>query len=703
MSVASGADLDKELEARAQRLRDRDPVGAARAYFELGVFRERTTSDRQAALRAYDSARSLSRSFQPVLMRLRRLLKDSGESARARLTETIDEELAVTELPERKADLLGERARAQAASGRLGEARESYAQALRLVPRHAASLRGLEIILRRALAVQGEPSLAAQLASHLDRAATAYMASPDRADGDAPLAAWLQVERARILDRVLGKPTEARTALEQAVSLEPEPGPVRASFNRYLVRHRDAAGLASSLGAEASLEKDDDRAARLLYTSARILTEQQGGPQQAGTRGGVEASEIIRLLRTAAKRAPAQTATAHRALDELVYLFEHAGETELAVATHEQRLSGLIADASTPVEAVAHEHVRLSMLETALGHVDRAAKHAERALALNPESDRARRRLDGLLTQLQRHEERLRLWEAEGNAPREIPVRVRALLRAAEIAQGELGRKDEALSQLRAAWVIAPGNPEVFDALSALLAPTARDPDDAGRGVRERVELYTLAAAASTERTRKIALYEKLASIWEDELGLPARAIEESERILALDGRHRSALLSIARNAARAADYPKLARALTTEAEIADTPEEKRRLYLRAASVWTEKGGDLGRALVLVERALPLDPNDTEGLAAHFQLLQRTGRAGEARRALELLVQREKGDARRFELLVDGALIDEQQLHRPHDAVAAYLRSSILATPCLHGRSRGSSGQERSRNPLSMR
>ena len=82
-----------------------------------------------------------------------------------------------------------------------------------------------------------------------------------------------------------------------------------------------------------------------------------------------------------------------------------------------------------------------------------------------------------------------------------------------------MGRKEEALAHLRAAWVIEPGNQAVFDALSALLAPTPRDPDDAGRNVRERIELYSLAVGTSPERTRKIVLHEKLAAIWKTSSG----------------------------------------------------------------------------------------------------------------------------------------------------------------------------------------
>src|SRR5262249_37838792 len=155
------------------------------------------------------------------------------------------------------------------------------------------------------------------------------------------------------------------------------------------------------------------------------------------------------------------------------------------------------------------------------------------ALRHDPEDASTRERLDRALQRLGRHEDRVAAWVLEGNAKRPIPVRVRAFVRAADIAERHLRRRDDAITYLRNAWVIDPGNSEVFDVLSSLLAPPARDPDadpQDARGVRARIDLYTQATHAAKDPARKIGLLEKLVSIWEDELGMPSRAIEEIER-----------------------------------------------------------------------------------------------------------------------------------------------------------------------------
>ncbi|HVY47076.1 MAG TPA: cellulose synthase, partial [Minicystis sp.] len=626
---------------------------------ELGIVEERVNQDRGAARKAYEAARGMLRTLEPALARVRRMFEGRAELDAA--LKTLDEEIAVAESDAIKADLHAERARTLDALGRLPEARAGYKDALALAPMHPASLRGLESVLRRELAAKPDPKLAEELAGHQDRLATAYAPSSERSDGDARLAAWVHVERAQVLDGpVLREAGGAQAALERAVAFDAPPGPVRDALNRHLVKHDRIKELAASSSVEADAEQDGDRASRLLYTSARLLIDRLDMPTEAS-----------HVLGRAMSRAPEGTPTARRIHTELIRLLEQTGEFESSAQVRQKRLPLL-----TDADAIAHEHVRLSEIFDQLGRADQSAYHAERALELHPTDQSTRERLDRALQRLGRHEERVRHWVGEANATRPIPVRVAALLRAADIAERHLKRREEALGHLRVAWAVDPGNGRVFDALSGLLAPPTRDVESDPRGVRARIDLYTQASHVATDPQRKIGLLEKLVSIWEDELGQPARAIEEVEKILAIEPKRRSAILALQRNAERAGDAKALAKALAAEADMTPDPNLQRALLLRAADVTEARVGDKDRGIALVDRALALDATNPDALRARFKLLDKASRYPEAKKALLSLIAREQDEDKRFGLWIEVALLDEHRLKKPYDAVEAYSQAA---------------------------
>jgi tetratricopeptide (TPR) repeat protein len=665
-AAADAMSLRAELRMRAERLKGKEPLAAARALVELGIYEERAQHERKAARKSYESARALSKSLAPALTRLRRMLEGKPESALG--LEIVGDELAVAEDESVKADLLAERARLSEIAGKLGEARRAFGEALALAPRHPASLRGLESLLRRELARAVQAPASGQtvprlkdvgpamlLAAHLERVSAAM------SDSEARMAAWVEVERAELHDDLLDQADKARAALERAVALDPTSGPVRDALTRHLVRHGNMQALVDSLLVEADSEQDDHRAARLQYAAARMLTDKLQQPASA-----------IAVLQKAVGRAPAGTSTRRRALLALVPLLEAAGD--LAGGAEGRQL--LLAE-TTDAESQTHENVALCDIYDSLGDPARAAEHARRALEIDPEDTATQERLDRALQRLGRHEDRVVAWVAQGNAKRPAPVRTAAFVRAAEISSRNLGRRDDALATLRAAWVIDPGNGEVFDALAGLLAPPARTEAQGDvRGARDRIELYTQAAHASRAPSRKVGLLEKVAHVWEDELSQPERALEVIERILEIEPTRQSAIMALQRTAARAGDARRLARGLVAEANLTSDKALSRRLLLRAADVLSDRVGDRDQALTLVDQATANDAGDPDVLRARFRLLDMAGRHDEARKALVALAGRDPTTA--FATWVEIARLDEIKLKRPHDAVRAYQEAAKI-------------------------
>lgn len=655
--------IGEELAQLIARRSRKDDVGAAWAMLEKGIHLERAAHDTAGALAAYHAARAACPTIRGVLARLRRSLTKPGDHDKALEICIAELDLAGDDVA--RADLLVEAAHHAEALGKRADARKHFERALSLVPAHPAALRGLEVSLR-----SGPAGDAAALAAHLERVAETVTPPREDEDGDRRLAAWIWVERASILDRSLKQPEAAEASLERAVALVSPPGPVRHALTRHLLRHGRRAELAKALAAEAEGEGDSRRAARLLYAAARI---------EMGLGQNVDAALLLEKA-TAKNATPGLTGP--RVYDELIRLHEQNGEDALAAEVRRARLATF-----DDPERLAHEHAQLSRIFERIGDHESSVWHAEKALGHWSDDDATRAHLDHCLDKLGKHERRVEWFLYASKRDRPPRFRADALLRAAEITDQKLGRRQDAIGHLSAAWTIDEGHPRVFEMLAGLLAPPPIDPDSpqaGARGVRGRIDLYTRGAASARLAARKVALLEKLLSIWEDELNQPARAAEVAEQILLLSPKRHTALLALGRTALRAGDWKRVVGALTTEAELLGEGEESReseeaarQLWLRAAEISAETLGDADRALGFVERALAADKKAPDALRTKWQIALGAGRHAEARKALVSLIEARSAEGQAsagelFELWLEVARLDEVFLKRPSEAVTSY-------------------------------
>ncbi len=627
-----------------------DPIGLCRAHIEMSLVAEtfgddaRATSHAEAALRVNEE-HTVAHGI------LRRRMH--GRSALSVMLAHLDHELECSTTDARSAELFVERARLLDAMGDdLYKVRDAWEHALARVPHHAAALKGFEAELVNRAHDGGEGELM-QLADHLAKMADAYLAQRD-------LAAWLLVERALILDFRLGKPEEAKGALERALHLDPGVGPVRDAWTRFLSAQGDFSALAISLDEEASLERDPVRAARLELDAAAICSHRLGDEARA-----------IGLLERAARRAPTERAVDRLVLDHLIRLHEAHGHFSDAARARRARLPHIVEPAT-----VAYELRLLASIAEKLRDLDTAISDLEQALSIDVENPLLLEELDRLLAERGREEHRIAMWLAEATRHEEGTKRAKALTRAATIAESRLHKRDEAIRHLRAAAVASPGDPEITDSLSRLMSPPP--PERLDREVRGLVELYSHAAQAIRDQGRRIAYLEKVATLWEEVLGDAKRAQRTYEEILDIEPDRRGAVLGLARAAGRLGDDRALSRALLDEARLCEDGADVLSLRARAAQVLARV--DATRAMAIVDDVLAQDAAHPAARALETRLHEEAGRWELVARSLEARIDNAPNDKERFALWVTLAHIQSGRLREPVKA-AASLRSAHLLDP----------------------
>jgi len=640
--------LDAALAERLAAIDERaDRTGVARAHLERAIVEELLGDPAKAAEHA---RRSIGVAPTAEAHAMLRRLEHARGAAKA-LLEHLEAEIADCPPGPPRADLLAERARLLAESGAPQPAqREAWESVLDAQPAHAAALRGLEASLA------ADPKAAADLAKHLGTMAEAFV-------GDPMLAAWLHVERARLLDRAQGEPDAAKAALLRALELDRRIGPVRAACVAHAAVYRDAAWTVALLAEEASLEGDQARAARLELDAALQARHRLGDTEGA-----------IALLERAAARVPVAAAVRRRALEELATIYEAAGRTDQVLRVRRARLT-LVEDA----RARAHENRSLGLLEEATGNAVGAIAGLERALELAPSDATVAHDLDRLLEAAGLTGRRVELWTRLAAAATPGAERARSLLQAARLAQGQRD-VPRAVELVRAALVTHPAS---VDALDRLLRLVSTPPTEAGASsAQARIAVHAHGAEHAPDPARRIAHLEAIALLQEEALGDPMAAASTYETVLRLEPGRRGAIVGLARVAALAGDAVRLSRSLMEEAAVTSDPTMADTLRVRAAETLPPLEAE--RALTIVRDVLGRTPAHADARRIEQRLHEAGERWARVDETLHARIDQASDDRTKVDLWMARAELQSTKLRAPKAALQS-LREALAIDPAHPG------------------
>ena len=641
---AAIADARKRVEHAATG----DRMALARARMELGLLIEIAGGDLTAALTEYKAAHAIAAHLVAPIAAARRLTPLRPAAPALALLEAEVRATTTSEKVTRQLELGIMLASSGAPSERTCQA---YREVLAARPGHPGAVRGLETALHPAPRAAESPAQMEALAGHLETMVAVFRS-------DTRLSAWIGIERGQLLEK-LGHQDAARAAFEAAMALDGQIGPVRDAYTRHLFLQGQIETLVKAWAAEAALESDGQRAARLLYFAGRLASERLDQKPQA-----------IELFERAAGSDQAAPSVKRAALRELFRLYESVGSLDRAVATGAM----VLALASDSERSYWHRRL-VSMCESLERYADMAG-HAHQVLTAEPDDEPMREKLDHALAALGQHEQRVAMLAEQAAHASTQTAHIDLLLRAAHIAEHDMGRPDLALLSLRSAFALDPSHADATDAIVRLLTPgtppSLTDPDDPSR-VRARIDFYVEAATAASDSARKVAHLEKLALIWEDEVRAPDRAAAVFDEILSIEPKRRSAILGLARCAARAGNARDLLRALVLEADqSADDPFLERALLLRAADVAAQQLSDADGALDLIKRVINHTGGDPAALRAAFRIHERAGRQADALAQLRLILGQSKKGQANYPVQAEIARFLEERMHRAADALTAW-------------------------------
>lgn len=327
------------------------------------------------------------------------------------------------------------------------------------------------------------------------------------------------------------------------------------------------------------------------------------------------------------------------ALDGLTALYRSARQfRELAalllrradVTTHPARARDLLCEAA-------------QILAMELLDEHQAAQICRRILEADPGHQGAAAVLARLLEKSKSHEELVRLLSSQAEALRGED-RARALCRIAAVYEDDLGDDEEAVRRYTTVLDESPDHPEALRALDRLYSKLGRFP--------ELIDNLEQQLRVATTPRQKMAIWERIAGVYDEEFLDHERAAHAMEQVTELDPEHEPSLTALARHYRALSKWEDL---VTIHERLLSLPipkERKLEVALERARVLRTELSATERAIRAYERVLEIEPKHADSLEALARLRETAGHEDAALSAIEALAQEAKTPEARAEQLV---------------------------------------------------
>ena len=171
---------------------------------------------------------------------------------------------------------------------------------------------------------------------------------------------------------------------------------------------------------------------------------------------------------------------------------------------------------------------------------------------------------------------------------------IRLKLQVGELWEDRLGDNDRAVDAYKEVLSVDPRNLPALTALDALYEKTGR--------MEEYLENLEHRLEVSPPEEDRVATYQKMAAIWEENFAKPDRATEVLEKILLIDERNAKAYRDLERLYRQERKWESLVDTYRKHLAVTTDTTERIDLYTKTGQVYEQELRDLDRAIDSLQR-----------------------------------------------------------------------------------------------------
>jgi tetratricopeptide (TPR) repeat protein len=375
-----------------------------------------------------------------------------------------------------------------------------------------------------------------------------------------------------------------------------------------------------------------------------------------------------------------------QALGALEALYQRAGRSSELLDIYQRR-----------VELAGDPHARKQLLfamarlyEGELAQPEQAMATYQTVLDDDPADADALAALDALY-------QRTGDWEALGSVLQrriELEMAEEPLLdlkyRLAQVQHAHLGASAEALDNYREILVIQQSHEGARNALEEMLdSPLTAEAAAILESIYELtgewqqlLKVSQILVKATRDPERKVELLRKMALTAATQLGDAQAAFDAQARAVEADPSLSESRDELEAFAARADAWPRLVTLYTKIAEGLDDASLAREYWVRIATI-QEQRGEIDEAAGCFERLLELDPGDLEALQALDNLFRTAERWTDLVQVYRKRIDLSIDEQERERLYSEMAMLLDEMLQQPEQAIAAYREVLAFAPTSL--------------------
>ncbi len=488
-----------------------------------------------------------------------------------------------------------------------------------------------------------------------------------------------------LFEEQLSDSERAVSYYQQAAGEKPDDGEAYAALDRLFAAANDSDRLADVLEHRMTLEEDPDVRVEVGLRLAELYEAQLARPDAA--------CDALRAVLDADRE--------HRgALESLSRLYERQGQWQELVDVLQRRTETALHEP----ERVELTHQLGNIMERELddelsaiavyGQVLRIDEHHEpsvqallRITKLADYREDAADVVEPYLRAQERWNDLVVLLRSRADAMTDPHEKAEQLVALADVQEEGRGDPNAALDALLQSVGERPEDDTIIDRAETLAGSLQRWSDV--------VEVVLAEANASLEPERGAALYRRVARIGENELNDHAMAIDANERALSLLGDEPLILEDLDRLFEKTEQWDRLHDVVSRRLETRDA--DRPSLLLRQGRLRASYLGDFEGALGAYQKVMEREPGRDDAIAAVRRLAEKPQVAGSALDLLEEYYRNEGNieevvrlyeqrvaiaptDADRVALLTQAAVMWENDIGRPEEAIAA-LRAAVRTEP----------------------